>query len=190
MQEAGGEFLVMHVCLVIRPLNQITYSYRLFPTKHEDIRRMLHHLAISAGATVEFGVSVNAVNAGNPRPSVTLSSGRVLTADIIVGADGPTSIAREAVLGRGDDAEPEGMSMFGATVPASEMLKDPVLRRWVITNDVSAFISLGKVETLGMDWHFLSSGQSLWDHLGACVVSPPLFFDLDRSADVDIAHHL
>ena len=73
------------------------------------------------------------------RSNVTLSSGRILTADVVIGADGPTSIAREAVLGRKDDAEPEGMSMFGGTVPASEMLKDPVLRRWVVANDVSAF---------------------------------------------------
>ena len=97
---------------------------------------MLYRLALTSGVQVDFGMTVVGVTPGEPRPSITLSTGEVLTADLIVGADGPTSLVRDVVLGRVDDAEPEGMTIFAGVIPASEMLKDPEMGKWIESNEV------------------------------------------------------
>lgn len=79
---------------------------------------------------------MDSVAPGDPKPSVTLSTGKVLTADIVIGADGPRSIVRPVVLDRNDDAEPSGITVFGGTIPAEEMLKDPELAKLVHANEV------------------------------------------------------
>ena len=81
-------------------------------------------------------MSVAEVEPGDPRPRVTLASGTVLEADIVIGADGPRSIVRPVVLGRPDDAEPSGFTIFGTTIPAEEMMKDPELAKLVQANEV------------------------------------------------------
>lgn len=59
---------------------------------------MLYELALNAGVRVDFNSEVVRVDPNGP--SVTLSSGRQITADIIVGADGGQSIVRSVVVGR------------------------------------------------------------------------------------------
>lgn len=101
---------------------------------------MVYQLATASGARVDFGVGVQSVAPGDPAPSVTLSTGEVLTADIVIGADGPASIVRPVVLDREDDAKPAGFTLLGATIPAEEMLKDPELAKFVQSNEVRRFI--------------------------------------------------
>ncbi|EKM50084.1 uncharacterized protein PHACADRAFT_46976, partial [Phanerochaete carnosa HHB-10118-sp] len=114
MAETGGEFLLM---------------------KHEDVHRLLYRLAIESGAKVDFGVSVASVAPGDPRPTVTLSTGKVLEADIVIGADGPRSLVRPVVLDRPDDAVPSGLTVFGTTIPAEKMMQDPKLAKLVQANE-------------------------------------------------------
>lgn len=109
MQEAGGEFVVMH---------------------YSDAIHTLYDLARSAGAKVDFGVEVTSIST-EPSPSVTLSTGEVISADIIVGADGPTSIARDFVLGAKENPQPQGVSVFTGNVPLAELEKVPELAEWV-----------------------------------------------------------
>lgn len=68
---------------------------------------------------------------------MTLSTGKVLEADIVIGADGPRSLVRPVVLGRPDDAVPSGFTIFGTTIPAEKMMKDPELAKLVQANEVS-----------------------------------------------------
>ncbi|OCH96366.1 FAD/NAD(P)-binding domain-containing protein [Obba rivulosa] len=117
MEETGGEFLMMH---------------------HEDVHRMLYDLAVGAGADVLLHTSVVAIHPGTdalPNPSVSLSNGQVLTADFLIGADGPNSRVREVVLGEDDDTEPGGTTVYVASVPGDELRKDPVLRELVRTDE-------------------------------------------------------
>ncbi|PSR80361.1 hypothetical protein PHLCEN_2v6746 [Hermanssonia centrifuga] len=114
MKETGGDFLLM---------------------KHEDVHRMVYRLAVDAGAQVDFGVTVESVTAGNPQPQVRLSSGEVLKADLIIGADGPRSKIRRYVHKKEDDALPSGFTIFGTTIPATEMMKDPELAKLVQANE-------------------------------------------------------
>ncbi|THG93332.1 hypothetical protein EW026_g7877 [Hermanssonia centrifuga] len=115
MEETGGEFLMM---------------------KHEDVHRLLHTLAIAAGAKIQFGATVTSVTPGDPKPLVTLATGETLMADVIIGADGSTSMVRRMVLGREDDAEPGGFTVFGGSVSADEMKKYPELEKWATSEEV------------------------------------------------------
>lgn len=99
-------------------------------------------MAVKSGAQVQFGVTVTNVSPGDPKPSVTTASGETITADIIIGADGPRSLVREVVLGKKDNPEPVGWTVYGATVPESYMLNDPELASWLTSNEVSIYVNL------------------------------------------------
>ncbi|OSD05334.1 FAD/NAD-P-binding domain-containing protein [Trametes coccinea BRFM310] len=117
MAETGGDFLLMH---------------------HDDLIRMLYKLATEAGARVDFHTEVTAIQPGSdsiPNPSVTLANGDVLTADMVVGADGYRSLVREVVLEEEDMAKPGGMTLYTGVVPAEEMLKDPELRPYALSDE-------------------------------------------------------
>ncbi|PSR82688.1 hypothetical protein PHLCEN_2v5975 [Hermanssonia centrifuga] len=114
MEETGGEFLMM---------------------KHEDVHRLLYTLAIVAGAKIQFGATVTSVTPGDPKPSVTLATGETLMADVIIGADGSTSMVRRMVLEREDDAEPGGFTVFGGSVSADEMKKYLELEKWATSEE-------------------------------------------------------
>ncbi|KAI8985783.1 FAD/NAD-P-binding domain-containing protein [Trametes punicea] len=117
MAETGGDFLLMH---------------------HDDIVRMLYNLATGAGARVDFHTEVTAVHPGSdsvPNPSVTLANGDVLTADMIVGADGYRSLVREVVLDEEDMAKPGGMILYTGVVNAEHLLKDPELRPYALSDE-------------------------------------------------------
>ncbi|KAI0266066.1 hypothetical protein BC834DRAFT_843152 [Gloeopeniophorella convolvens] len=133
--ETGSTYLMMH---------------------HADLHDVLHRLALSAGARVTFGAAVASItpapeepspeeggqagtSAPGPgaaaRPRVELVSGEVLEADVIIGADGPYSIARRAVLGDDDGpagaAPPTGVSVYTGSVPMAEVRAHEPLRRLV-----------------------------------------------------------
>ncbi|KAI0092755.1 hypothetical protein BDY19DRAFT_925962 [Irpex rosettiformis] len=123
MTETGGDFLLM---------------------AHEDVQRLVHQLAAEAGAQIEFGATVVKVSPGDPKPSVTVAGGEVITADVIIGADGPRSLVREIVLGKKDSSKPVGWTVYGAVVPESYMLNDPELASWLTTNEWSIGVGEGK----------------------------------------------
>ena len=104
--------------------------------------KLLHTLALQSGANVDFDVSVEAVIPGDPKPTVKLSTGEMLTADIVIGADGVGSKVRHVVLDQEDETKPSGYTMFNAMLPASEMMKDPDLAALMQADEVSAICSL------------------------------------------------
>jgi 2-polyprenyl-6-methoxyphenol hydroxylase-like FAD-dependent oxidoreductase len=70
--------------------------------KHADVRRLLHDTALSYGATIRRNTTVVAIDP--EEHSVTLSSGQILRADVVIGADGEASIAREQLLEEEDQS--------------------------------------------------------------------------------------
>lgn len=64
-----------------------------YPRQYSDLHKLLYNTATSFGAKVRFGAEVVSVNPD--APSVTLQSGEVLTADVLVGADGTEGICRQ-----------------------------------------------------------------------------------------------
>ena len=99
---------------------------------------MVYRLAVSAGAQVEFGVSVTKVSPGSPEPSVTLSTGETIHADVVIGADGRSSIVRPVVCDYEDEEDPlpTGTTVYAGTVTAEQLKGDPKLEHFVNSNEV------------------------------------------------------
>ncbi len=57
---------------------------------------------------------------------------------MLVGADGYQSIVREVVLEDEDMVKPGGLTLYTGVVDAEEMLKDPELRPYALSDEVSA----------------------------------------------------
>lgn len=110
---------------------------RLTYRQHEDAHRLVHRIATAAGAKLRYGANVVKVTPGDPRPSVMLSTGEVLTADIVIGADGPRSFVRRTTFDYEDDAKPTGTTVFGGVIPESVMKKDPELAKMIKAPEVS-----------------------------------------------------
>ena len=60
--------------------------------QHADLRQLLYDTAVSCGATIRLNTTVTAIEPDACR--VRLSTGEVLEADVIVGADGPSGLSR------------------------------------------------------------------------------------------------
>lgn len=54
--------------------------------QREDYQRLLYDRALELGVNVKFGCKVD--NIDQAAPSITLADGEVLSADLIIGADG------------------------------------------------------------------------------------------------------
>lgn len=85
--------------------------------KFAELRRILAECAIKHGATLRPGCKVVSVTPDDDRPSVTLASGEVVTADVVVGADGNylTTVTRRAVLkgcGEEENEQPAGWQVY------------------------------------------------------------------------------
>ncbi|OJA10682.1 hypothetical protein AZE42_01049 [Rhizopogon vesiculosus] len=104
LQETGADYLVIH---------------------YRDLYDMLHRAAVSAGARITYNTPVAKVHANPPR--VELQDGTVLKADMVIGADGPRSTVREAVVGWQDEEVPQGHSAYVATIPRDVLKDDPEL---------------------------------------------------------------
>ena len=67
-----------------------------FPaSQHSDLRKLLHDAAISCGARIRMNTAVRSIDPY--KRTVTLQSGEVLRADVIVGADGPYGMTRREI---------------------------------------------------------------------------------------------
>lgn len=90
----------------------ILLTARLAP-QYADVRRLLHSTALSLGAKIIPEARISLIDfEKDERPFVRLTSGEILGADVIVGTDGPHSIARRMVLEQDADEIKLGMSIF------------------------------------------------------------------------------
>ncbi|KAI0738682.1 FAD/NAD-P-binding domain-containing protein [Daedaleopsis nitida] len=119
MEETGGDFLFM---------------------RHGDLVQLLYRLAIDAGTQVELHREVTAVNSA-PAPSVTLAtSGEVVTADLIIGADGRRSVMHDAIAPGEECVQPGNLIVFSGIVPAEDMLRDEQLSMLLVEDDWIMFV--------------------------------------------------
>ena len=106
-----------------------------------DLHKMLFDLAASQ-VKLRLGSTVVAVDPETP--SVTLASGEVVNADLIIGADGVKSIVQKTVLGKTNEAQATGDAAYRATVPTSVMLNDPELKPLVDRPEMTAWMAPGR----------------------------------------------
>ncbi len=121
MEEIGGDFLLVHVrcgfsiILFALPLSS-TFARAV---QYTHLRETLAEFAEELGATIRHGpeAEVVSVHADPQRPSVTLKSGEIVYADVVVGADGhywSGCTRRELMnaLEQEDEHEPTGMAVY------------------------------------------------------------------------------
>jgi 2-polyprenyl-6-methoxyphenol hydroxylase-like FAD-dependent oxidoreductase len=84
------------------------------------------------------------------RAGIVLDDGSIATADVVIGADGVRSHARELVLGYFDKPKSSGYAVFRAWFPNADMIRDPRTRRFCENGDTFQ-------GWIGPDVHFLFS---------------------------------
>ncbi|KAK0218348.1 hypothetical protein EDD85DRAFT_961622 [Armillaria nabsnona] len=127
--QSTGELLGKHIWDE-EVLRETRGEFIFAPLAHiGDLRRLLYDTAVAVGANIRLGARVKTVNPD--AQTVTLSTGEVLKADVIVGCDGPSGITRQVLLieqEEYDDEVPINMSMYCTTIPKTLIMKDPQLK--------------------------------------------------------------
>jgi salicylate hydroxylase len=115
------------------------YGAPYYHIHRADLHKLLHDLAFPH-VTMLLGSAVVDCDPDAASPSVTLKSGEVLMADLIIGADGVKSYIQEVVLGKPNTVELTGDAVYRTTIPTSLMMKDPELREFVEHPQMTAWI--------------------------------------------------
>jgi salicylate hydroxylase len=124
------------------------YGAPYYHIHRADYHTLLLRLARSApGVHIRLGANVCDVQpdpAVKGGPAVVLTSGEVIHADLIIAADGVKSTIQKIVTGRDDNPTPTGDAAYRATIPADLMLRDPELRPFVETPEMTAWMAPGR----------------------------------------------
>lgn len=98
-----------------------------------NLHRCLLDRATELGAKVHVKSRVQDIEYAQDGLTATavLSDGRMMSADLIVGADGISSQLREVLLGKPDPPLPTGDLAYRLLINAEDMLADPELRHFV-----------------------------------------------------------
>ncbi|GLB39359.1 putative FAD binding domain containing protein [Lyophyllum shimeji] len=113
------------------------HGARYYHVHRVDLLNMLLEVAKPL-MTLRLGSKVVSIDASTP--SVTLQSQEVLSADVVIGADGIKSICRDNVVGRPDHPIPSGDAVYRCIIPTAELMKDPELRPFVETPQVHCWL--------------------------------------------------
>ena len=96
--------------------------------QHGDLVQLLYDLATEAGANVSINTVVSSIQTGDgPQHSVILTNGEVINADVIIGADGCSSIVRPYVTGREESPKPAGLTVYTGAINIVDAHNDPEL---------------------------------------------------------------
>jgi salicylate hydroxylase len=93
LREARGEFLFAHVSTKVVCSASTEKKKK---TQLSDLRKMMYDIAIGQGATIRLNTTAVALDP--EQRTVTLDSGKILTADVIIGADGVFGLMRPLLL--------------------------------------------------------------------------------------------
>jgi len=119
------------------------YGAAYYHTHRADLHKLLYDL-VAPHVTILLGSTVTGCDPDPVSPSVTLKSGGVIRADLIVGADGVKSYIQQVVSGRPSPAEVTGDAVYRATIPASLLAQDPELRGLIEDPQMTVWVGPGK----------------------------------------------
>ncbi|KAJ6492567.1 hypothetical protein C8R47DRAFT_1319379 [Mycena vitilis] len=119
------------------------FKFQLKESQLSDLRKMMHDVAVSQGATIRLNSTAVAVDP--ERRSVTLDSGETLTADVIIGADGISGFVRPLLLAEQDiqEASEPSLCMYSAVVPKSLVERDNNSKKFYQPEDITMFSFFG-----------------------------------------------
>ncbi|KAG2119400.1 hypothetical protein DEU56DRAFT_121276 [Suillus clintonianus] len=104
------------------------YGYPYYHIHRADFHRMLY---AAAEQHCNIRVDCRVVSLDPSKPTMTLASGEVVSADLIIGADGVKSITREYVVGGPDKPRATGDAAYRALIPTEKLLEDDDLKSLV-----------------------------------------------------------
>lgn len=102
-----------------------------------ELHRVLSDLALPY-ATLRLNSRV--VSLDPSTATLILQTGEVITADLIIAADGVRSMIREVVIGGPDKPMPTGDAAYRAVIPTTEMAKDPDLKPFLDTPQMNGWM--------------------------------------------------
>ncbi|KAH6675743.1 hypothetical protein B0J14DRAFT_538320 [Halenospora varia] len=102
---------------------ELIYGFPRWGFSRFKLQEMLAKAAGERGVKISFGCEVTGVD--TDATSVTLKDGRVLKADLIVGADGIHSITRNAICGSDSKKCGSTLCSYMLNVPRTAILADP-----------------------------------------------------------------
>jgi salicylate hydroxylase len=108
-----------------------------------DLHKILRDL-VAPHVAIFLGSPVVGCDPNPEAPSVTLESGKILKADLIVGADGLRSFIQQVVLGKPNRADATGDAAWRALIPASLMKEDPELHGLTENPHLTAWLAPGR----------------------------------------------
>lgn len=180
--------------------------------RHEDLTQMLYRHAVAAGALFQFDAQVIGVSPApdidsspstpsiprqsqlHPQPSITLSDGQEILADLVIGADGPRSLIRLFVdEDAGDVQETEtGTTLYTGVLDGKTMMGNEHLKKlinahfpvWMGDGSMAVAFPIGRDNSYAMhvyspeewpegalDWELVASSNLRCDHLEPRVQS-------------------
>jgi 2-polyprenyl-6-methoxyphenol hydroxylase-like FAD-dependent oxidoreductase len=120
----------------------LTFGLSMLNIPRQTYQRLLYEAATREGVNVRFGARVERIDDGEMGPSVKLSTGERIEADLIVGADGTSSLfhhvkallrntgikstTRITVLGGKDVTIQPNSTCYQCRIPAADMLSNPL----------------------------------------------------------------
>jgi len=119
------------------------YGAPYYHIHRADFHKLLYDL-VAPHVTILLGSTVVGCDPGPVSPSITLKSGEVMRADLIVGADGVKSYIQQVVSGKPIPARPTGDAAYRATIPASLMTQDPELREFIERPQMVGWLGPGR----------------------------------------------
>ena len=119
------------------------YGAPNYQVHRADLHKLLYDL-VAPHVTILLGSPVVGCEPDSVSPSVTLLSGEVMVADLIVGADGLKSYIQRVVSGKPNPAEPTGDAAYRAIIPTSLMKQDPELRELIERPQLAVWMAPGR----------------------------------------------
>ena len=118
------------------------YGSPYYHIHRADFHQMLMDLAAPV-SKLRLDSTVVSVDTSSSRPSITLSTGEILSADLIIGADGVKSSTRVAMLkelGHTGSARDSGQAAYRIMLNRDQMENDPELLKLIDSDTVTRWI--------------------------------------------------
>jgi len=119
------------------------YGAPYYHIHRADFHKLLYDL-VAQHVTIMLGSTITGCDPDPVSPSVTLASGKVMRADLIIGADGVKSYIQQVVSGKPIPADPTGDAAYRAIIPASLMMQDPELREFIEHPQMTGWMAPGR----------------------------------------------
>jgi len=119
------------------------YGSPYYHMHRADLHKLLCDL-VAPHVTILLGSTVTGCDPDPVSPSVTLKSGEVMRADLVIGADGVKSYIQQVVLEKPNPAVLTGDAVCRAVIPTSLMMQDPELREFIEHPQMTAWIGPGR----------------------------------------------